>query len=90
MNVNILRRASDEDKDGIPQVIISVRSGVVEVISKPVGVAVVLFDYDVDGAENVSKDSDGERCVISHWDAGRIEVSKKPQNHQKHEKGLLL
>jgi len=83
MSMDILQRASDEDKDGIPQVIISVRSGVVNVISKPVGVSVVLFDYDIDGTENISKDSDGQRCVISHWDAERIEVSKKTQNHQK-------
>ena len=83
MSMDIFRRASDEDKDGIPQVIISVRSGVVNVISKPVGVSVVLFDYDVDGAKNVSKDSGGERCVISHWDAGRIEVSKKPKKPSK-------
>jgi|GEM_PF-3755959 len=86
MSMDISSPVPDEDKDCIPQVIISVRSGVVDVIYKPVGVSVVLFDYDVDGAKNVSKDSGGERCVVSHWDAGRIEVSKKPQNHRKGQK----
>ena len=90
MSMDISSPVPDEDKNGIPQVITSVRSGVVSVISKPAGVAVVLFDYDIDGAENVSKNSDGERCIISHWDAERIEVMKKPQNHQKHEKGQEL
>jgi len=87
MSMDILQRASDEDEDGIPQAIISVRSGVVEVISKPAGVAVVLFDYDIDGTENISKDSDGERCIISHWDAGRIKVGEKIKNHQNYMKG---
>lgn len=76
----------DENKDRIPRVIISVIGGVADVISKPPGVAVTLFDYDVDGVENVSKDPDGERCIISYWDAQRIKVrpqNPKPKNYKK-------
>ena len=69
MSTNIPRQASDENKDGTPHVI----------ISKPLGVAVTLFDYDIDGVENVSKDPDGKRCIASHWDA-RIEVRPQNQN----------
>ena len=74
----LVRQSPDENKDSIPRVIISVSGGAADVLFKPVGVAVTLFDYDVDGVENVSKDPDGERCIISHWDARRIEV--RPRN----------
>jgi len=58
-------------------VIISVSGGVADVVSKPLGVAITLFDYDVDGVENVSKDFDGEKCVIGHWDSRRKVLSNE-------------
>jgi len=76
----LVSQTSDEN-NSIPRVIISVA----DVVSKPLGVAVTLFDYDVDGVKNVSKDPDGERCVASHWDA-RIEIrpqNPKPKNYEK-------
>ncbi|MBA7577973.1 hypothetical protein ES708_19829 [subsurface metagenome] len=82
----LIRQTSDENKDSIPRVIISVSGGVADVVSKPFGVAVTLFDYDVDGVENVSKDPDGEKCIVSHWDAQRIEArpqNLKPKNYEK-------
>lgn len=83
----LVRQTSDENKDIIPRVIISVSGGVADVVSKPFGVAVTLFDYDVDGvAENVSKDPKGKRCIISHWNAG-IEVAPLKPKHKNHEEG---
>jgi hypothetical protein len=67
----------DENKDSIPRVIISVSGGVASLIFKPAGVAVTLFDYDVDGVENVSKDPDGERCIVGHWDSRRKVITNK-------------
>ena len=52
---------------GIPRVIISVSGGVADIIFKPIGIAISIFDYDTDGAEPVSEDPDGDMCVISNW-----------------------
>lgn len=76
----------DENKDSIPRVIISVSGGVADVVSKH-GVAVTLFDYDVDGVENVSKDPDGEKCIVSHWDAQKIVVNPQNPKSKNYEKG---
>ena len=52
-----------------PRVVLAVRGGVAEVLAKPQGVAVSLYDYDVEGDEDgVSRDSDGEACRIFNWD----------------------
>lgn len=53
------------------QVIIVVNGGVAEVLSKPRGVAVILYDYDVAGEDEsgISKDSDDRRCFIRKWNA---------------------
>ena len=55
------------DKGNI--VILFVRGGVVDMIYKPTGLAVSVYDYDVDGEENTTIDSDGESCTIGHWDS---------------------
>jgi len=47
------------------------------VIFKPAGIAVTLFDYDVDGVEKTNTDPDGERCIISHWDKRRKVISNE-------------
>ncbi len=44
-------------------------------VLKPSGMAVTLFDYDVDCVENVSKDPDSERCIVGHWDTRRKVIS---------------
>ena len=65
----LLRQYNDKDKNNsekIPRVIISVSGGVAELLLKPVGIAVMLVDYDVDGVEEVSVDPDGARCIINH------------------------
>lgn len=59
------------------QIIIMVSGGVADLIFKPVGVAVTLLDYDVDGVEKTAKDPDGERCIVSHWNARRKVVSNE-------------
>jgi len=56
-----------EKRDSFSKVILSVSGGVADVIFKPIGVAVSIFDYDTDGVEESSEDPDGERCVISNW-----------------------
>lgn len=52
---------------GLP-VIIAVASGMVEVLFKPAGVELTLFDYDVEGIEDgLSRDIDGNDCLIRLW-----------------------
>ena len=59
----------DESRRVIPRVIISVSGGVADLIFKPPGIAVSIFDYDVQGQEQSAKDPDGEDCCISEWSA---------------------
>ncbi len=73
----LVRQTPDENKDSIPRVIISVSGGVANMVFKPLGVAVTIFDYDVDGVEKVSKDPNGERCTIGHWPSQRKVIANK-------------
>ena len=54
------------------QVIVTVSGGVADLLFKSPGVAVALYDYDVDGADEqdpgISKDPDGHTCCIREWD----------------------
>ena len=53
-------------------VIVTVSGGVADLLYKPPGIAVTLFDYDVDGVDerdpNISKDPDGHKCCVREWD----------------------
>ncbi|MCY2928040.1 MAG: hypothetical protein NTV86_00820 [Planctomycetota bacterium] len=40
-------------------VILSVSGGVPDLVFKPVGIAVTIFDYDAEGEDGADKDSDG-------------------------------
>jgi hypothetical protein len=73
----LIRYVTDENKDGIPLVIISVSGGCADVLFKPLGFSLTLIDYDVDGVEKTNTDSDGERCIISHWDTRRKVISNQ-------------
>ena len=48
-------------------VIVTISGGVADVACKPIGVAVTVFDYDVNDVEKVSLDPDGEKCFLGHW-----------------------
>ncbi len=54
------------------QVIVTISGGVGDVLFKSPGVALTLYDYDVDGADEkepgVSRDPDGQLCTIRQWD----------------------
>ena len=54
------------------QVIVTVSGGVADVLYKSAGVALALYDYDVDGSgENepgMSKDPDGQLCSARVWE----------------------
>jgi hypothetical protein len=63
----------EKHKPSSRQVIITVGGGCADVLFKPAGIAVTLFDYDVNGVEKTAKDPDGERCIVGHWDA-RLKV----------------
>lgn len=60
-------------KDPGLQVIMTVSGGVADVLFKPEGVTVVLFDYDVEGVDaddpSISKDPDGHLCCIRQWES---------------------
>ena len=56
-----------EKLDSFSKVVLSVSGGVADVIFKPLGIAVVIFDYDVQGVDKLSKDPDSENCIINNW-----------------------
>ena len=58
-------------------VVISVSGGVADVIFKPKGVAVSIFDYDVQGQEQLGKDPDGQDCCISEWRASKQVIGNR-------------
>jgi len=61
-------------------VIITVSGGVANVMYKPRGLAISIFDYDVEGSdegESLSKDPDGQRCTIAEWPESEIVVGNK-------------
>jgi hypothetical protein len=53
------------------QVILTVSGGVGDVLFKPVGVTVLLYDYDVEGCDEkepgIFSDPDGQLCSIRMW-----------------------
>ena len=55
------------------QVIVTVNGGVADLICKPRGVAVSIYDYDLDGSDvdkrGVSRDPDRTPCCLSEWGA---------------------
>ena len=69
--------AEDESRRVIPHVVISVSGGVADLTFKPAGVAVSIFDYDVEGQEQCTKDPDGEDCCISEWTASEQVISNQ-------------
>ena len=56
-----------------PNLIVSVCGGVADVLFKPQGAAVTIYDYDVQGCDEtdgrISKDPDGANCCICTWSA---------------------
>ena len=61
------------------RVIISVSGGVADVVLKPKGLEVCIFDYDVDSedADRLDRDPDGQLCCIARWDAGTPVIGSK-------------
>jgi hypothetical protein len=53
------------------EVIVIVRGGVAELLQKPVGVTVVILDYDVEGVNEtdprIFRDADGNLCSVGRW-----------------------
>jgi hypothetical protein len=47
---------------------IYVEGGVIQDIDVPMGVKVEVYDFDIDGAEHISKSPLGEDCVHSTWE----------------------
>ena len=67
--------AKDKEKPPCLQVILTVSGGVADLLCKPPGVAVSIYDYDLEGSDadgkGVSRDSDGTPCCISEWGASQ-------------------
>lgn len=53
------------------EVIVIVRGGVADVFQKPIGVTVVILDYDIEGISDtdphIFRDADGNPCSIVRW-----------------------
>jgi hypothetical protein len=58
-------------RSAMPRVVLCVRGGVAEVLFKPLGLEVDIFDYDVDGedADRLDRDPDGQLCSLGCWEA---------------------
>jgi hypothetical protein len=52
---------------GTVRILLSVRGGVAEVMHKPRAVEVVIYEYDVEGTDNVDQDHDGRPCNIQTY-----------------------
>ena len=65
---------SRQHDTGAPSLIISVSGGVADVLSKPRGAAVTIFDYDIDGVDDMclDRDPDGNKCIFGHWPFDKI------------------
>jgi len=54
------------------QVIVTISGGVGELLFKSPGVAVAMYDYDVEGSDErdpgISKDLDGQLCCVREWE----------------------
>ena len=54
------------------QVIVTISGGVGDVLFKSPGVALALYDYDVEGSDEhepgVTKDPDGQLCCVREWE----------------------
>ena len=57
------------------QVIVTISGGVGELLFKSQGVAVAMYDYDVEGSDErepgISKDPDGQLCCIREWEPSK-------------------
>ncbi len=49
---------------------ITVRGGVIQDVDVPEGVQVVVHDFDTDGTEpdRLSRDENGDECVVNIWE----------------------
>jgi len=54
------------------RVTIIVRGGVADVLDKPQGVELLIRDYDTQGKDDVTRDSQGDPCIESLWEANEI------------------
>ena len=67
-----MRKTKQEHKPRGPQVILTVSAGVVDVVMKPRGVTVAVYDYDIGGADEgdaaISKDPAGRPCSVRRWE----------------------
>ena len=60
-----------------PVVIIAVSRGAADMLFKPAGVGVTIFDYDVEGDDCSSRDRDGQACSITEWPASERIVANE-------------
>ena len=67
-----MAKAKKNQKPPSLQVIVTISGGVGDVLFKSPGVALALYDYDVEGSDEnesgVSRDPDGQLCSIREWD----------------------
>jgi hypothetical protein len=47
---------------------ITMEGGVIQHTVIPKGVQVIVRDYDCEGCEDVTKDENGDDCVVHTWD----------------------
>ena len=68
-----------KNRKNVPMVLITVSGGVADLICKPAGVAVRIYDYDVDGCEEagLDKDPDDQSCMIRKFPTGQAVIANK-------------
>ena len=72
-----MAKKKDSRNDAALHVILCIRGGVADVIYKPPGLHVLIFDYDVDGEDRAVTDPDGDSCTIIEWPAGQEVVGNR-------------
>ena len=67
-----MNKTRQRHKPPDPHVILTVSAGVVDVVLKPRGVTVAVYDYDIEGTDkddaDISQDPNGRPCSIRQWD----------------------
>ena len=77
MTKNPRQESVEADAKNHPElaVILNVSGGIADVIFKPKGITLTVFDYDVEGEKDLDRDADGQECCIMEWPASELMVA---------------
>ncbi len=68
-----------KNRKNVPMVLVTVSGGVANLICKPAGLVVRIYDYDVQGCEEarLDRDPDDQPCMICKYPKAEVVVANK-------------